>query len=238
MLPLQLDCIFFDLDNTLLDHDTAEHLGFNDTFIAHSLCTPNQLPELFSIYKVINDALWQQLREGKTTAHQIRTERFYQLLLQCFDFGKAYSTQLAEDLGEYYLESYERHWQLFPYATEVLQHAKQTVGKVGIITNGFTQQAKRKFRRFNFSGLVDSMIVSSEVGIAKPDKQIFDIALESVSVPNSKNAMFVGDHYDVDILGAKNAGWQTVWFSPTHQHQTTLEADYTINSLHQLIELL
>jgi len=229
------ECIFFDLDNTLLDHSSAEILGLQDTFMQYQLCNELELPMLLEKYKLINDRLWQQLREGTITATDIRTKRFYQLLLQEFDYGKSYAIQLAEDLGTYYLESYERHWQLYPFAYEVLEEAKKRIGVVGIITNGFTQQAKRKMNRFNLHDVIDSLIISSEVGVAKPDKRIFDIALQSVNINSPASAVYIGDHYEVDIVGAKSSGWKTIWFNPHEFSFDNPQQDFQVTTLKEII---
>ncbi len=61
--------------------------------------------------------------------------------------------------------------------------------------------------------LVDFMVTSEEVGVAKPAAEIFEAALERGSAEPGE-AVMIGDSWDVDILGAQSAGIRPVWFNP------------------------
>ncbi|HXG64093.1 MAG TPA: HAD-IA family hydrolase, partial [Blastocatellia bacterium] len=67
----------------------------------------------------------------------------------------------------------------------------------------------------------DFFIDSFLVGVEKPDRRIFHIALEKAGV-SAQEAAYVGDLYSVDVLGARQAGLLPVLYDP---YQLNPEAD-------------
>ena len=116
---------------------------------------------------------------------------------------------------EYYpfLKSYKKHFE------------------VGIITNGSTQRQKAKIINTNLNNYFDTIIISEEVGFSKPDKRIFELALNKLNV-QSENILFVGDDLEKDIAGPQNANIKGVWFNPQKIKNTTKIQPYAeINTL-------
>lgn len=88
--------------------------------------------------------------------------------------------------------------------------------RLGLITNGPTWAQRPKIERLGLAGYMDVLIVSEEVGVAKPDPAIFAIALERLGVQPSE-ALFVGDSPEFDLRGAAAAGVPFVWMNPRHE---------------------
>ena len=61
------------------------------------------------------------------------------------------------------------------------------------------------------------VIDSGEVGVEKPDPRIFQIALERMGV-SAADALYVGDLYEVDVVGARAAGLDVVLLDPSGEH--------------------
>ncbi len=107
--------------------------------------------------------------------------------------------------------------------------------KVAIITNGSTQRQKDKIINTNLDSCFDIVIISDEVGYSKPDKHIFELALNKLDV-QPETALFVGDNIEKDIGGCQNANIKGVWFNPRMIRNDTLIKPYTeINSLDELL---
>ncbi len=111
--------------------------------------------------------------------------------------------------------------------------------KMGIITNGFTSLQQTRLERTGFSNHFDLLIISEEVGVAKPDRQIFDYALEQAGHPDPSRVLMVGDTAESDIRGGMNAGWATCWLN-AHQRALPegITPDWTVTSLPELERLL
>jgi putative hydrolase of the HAD superfamily len=82
----------------------------------------------------------------------------------------------------------------------------------------------------------DAVLISEAEGISKPLPAIFHRALKRLS-KKPMQAVFVGDHPDVDIMGAKRAGIRTIWRrDPTISR--SVEADAIIEDLRELLPLV
>jgi putative hydrolase of the HAD superfamily len=111
--------------------------------------------------------------------------------------------------------------------------------RLGLITNGPSTMQRRKIERFGLGNYLDLLIVSEEVGFAKPNPAIFALALEQIGVGPAE-ALFVGDSPEHDLRGASAAGMDFIWMNPRHEQ---LPADLeppraTIERLAQLLEVL
>jgi putative hydrolase of the HAD superfamily len=104
-------------------------------------------------------------------------------------------------------------------AAEALLEALRSRGiKTGVILNSWPDPGRvlrGDIERAGLTGLLDTIVISSEVGMRKPDPGIFRLALDELGV-EPHDAMFVGDRLETDVQGAANLGMTTVqalWFN-------------------------
>ena len=104
-------------------------------------------------------------------------------------------------------------------AAQALLEALRSRGiKTGVILNSWPDPGRvlrGDIERAGLTGLLDTIVISSEVGMRKPDLGIFRLALEQLGV-EPHEAMFVGDRLETDVQGAANLGMTTVqalWFN-------------------------
>jgi putative hydrolase of the HAD superfamily len=225
--------IFFDLDNTLWDFDR------NSAEVLHELFHKYNLEDLgvptFEIfldkYKSRNEMMWEQYRLGKIDKITLRDKRFS---LTFWDLGL--DAELApRELSEEYIKISPTKTWLFPHAHEVLTFLKEKY-TLHIITNGFEEAQSIKLKAADLAKYFSNIIISEHTGYRKPDIRIFNYASESAQAEN-KNCVMIGDGLIVDILGAQEAGWDTVYFNPAkvpHSEKPT----YEISSLDKLVEIL
>ena len=85
---------------------------------------------------------------------------------------------------------------------------------MGIITNGPGAHQMRKVKALGLEKWFDKdrIFISGEVGCAKPDVEIFRLVQEKTGV-QAGEAVFVGDAFPIDVVGAKGAGWRSVWIN-------------------------
>lgn len=93
--------------------------------------------------------------------------------------------------------------------------------RLGLVTNGPSWSQRPKIERFDLASYMHAIVVSEEAGVAKPDPQIFHIALNALAVAPGE-ALFVGDSPENDLRGAAQAGMPAIW---VNRHGTTLPAD-------------
>ena len=203
--------LFFDLDDTLVDHHAAEEAAHRAT---HA-----QLPGVFggvpfsewlARYRRNNLALWALYGQGEIDRHELTRRRFAEPLDE-LDLDPAQ----GETVGSTYLAFYARHWQLVEGAEEILEFAARH-GVVGILSNGLKEQQWAKIRTFGLDRWVTHVVLSEEVGAMKPARAIFDAAWKAAGDGDVRK-VYVGDSWETDVLGAKAAGWFPVFFD-RHGH--------------------
>ena len=115
---------------------------------------------------------------------------------------------------------------------------------MGLVSNYPCGRAlRRSLSRSGIAGLLDPVVISGEVGYVKPHVSLFEVALESLSVP-AERVLFVGDRWDMDMVGAHQAGMVTchhVGFTTDRDlddRYRTYRPDFTINHLSELENIL
>ena len=81
------------------------------------------------------------------------------------------------------------------------------VHPTGILTNGAGRVQRRKVEAHGLDEIVDAVVVSNDVGVRKPDPGIFAVA--AARLPADEH-LYIGDTFEEDILGARDAGWRAI----------------------------
>lgn len=225
--------IFFDLDNTLWDFETNSRETLLLLFEKHSLHKLG-IPsfEFFhEKYMERNILLWEQYRMNKIDKETLRGKRFE---FTFWDMGLD-PESVPKGLSQDYSHAGPRASKLFPQAKETLHYLSEKY-KLHILSNGFEETQHTKLRSSGIHHFFENIITSDGAGYRKPDVKIFEHALEAASAKSDESIM-VGDGLEVDIAGARNAGWDTVFFNPLKlEHQQ--EVTYEIRSLEELKSFL
>jgi FMN phosphatase YigB (HAD superfamily) len=107
------------------------------------------------------------------------------------------------------------------------------------MTNGFADVQHARIRRLGLEGVFDHVIISEEVGVAKPDPGVFDIAFERMGNPDKARVLMVGDSLSSDIVGGFHYGIDTCWFNPDGLANLTGNIPtYEIRHIHELLGFL
>ena len=81
------------------------------------------------------------------------------------------------------------------------------------VRNGLPDVQYTKLDTLGITELFKCIVLSEELGIAKPDARIFLWALEQTGLA-PEESLYVGDSFDHDVVGAINAGMSVCWFNP------------------------
>ena len=104
----------------------------------------------------------------------------------------------------------------------------------GLITNGIGEVQRARVERCDLERYFDTIIISGEVGMAKPGTGIFDLAFAALGEPKRTSALMVGDSLTSDIQGGINAGIDTCWYAPQASDEAAV-ATFTITDLSELV---
>jgi HAD superfamily hydrolase (TIGR01662 family) len=125
---------------------------------------------------------------------------------------------------------------LFPDVAHTLSALRSAGLRLGLITNGSVSMQSRKLECLSLSSSFDTILISAAEGISKPDPEIFQRALERLEA-NAPESVFVGDHPEVDISGARSAGMRAIWRRDSTVSRV-VETDATIDEVHDLLDML
>ena len=145
---------------------------------------------------------------------------------------------IAADLLVEYQAIYPRYAVLSPGATETLVALRGRGLKTGIVTNGSAVVQNGKIDATGLRPLLDIVLVSEAEGLRKPDRRIFELALQRLNL-TAHEVIFVGDNPAADVDGARAAGLLAVWYHCTTGWPAELAPPaYTITALAEIDALV
>jgi HAD superfamily hydrolase (TIGR01549 family) len=171
--------------------------------------------------------------------HQAIAEKVYIEKLPAFLRSQGVDDeQLIQSAHELFGRDWFGRLVLFDDAVHTLEALRPRF-KLGLVTNGPSRTQRPKIEQFRLIDYLDLLIVSEEVGVAKPDPAIFAIALEQLGVAASE-ALFVGDSPEFDLRGAAAAGIPFIWMNPRGERlpDDVLQPVAVIERLTELLPLL
>ncbi len=226
--------LFFDLDHTLWDFETNSKEVLHELFITYRL--PEMVTEdfdgFFTAYSFHNKRLWDRYHHGFIKQDELKWKRMWHALLE-FKIG---DEKLAKQLSTSFLELLPQKTALFPYTFEILEYLTKKEYKLHLITNGFEKTQWAKISNANIAQYFTEIITSESANSLKPKKEIFDYAITKCGTACCDSIM-IGDNLDADILGAMNAGLDTVFVNHIGE-QTDVKPTYTIYHLKELEDIL
>lgn len=138
-----------------------------------------------------------------------------------------------------HMEALASTMALPPGNRRVLEWAKGRY-RLGLVSNfDHHPTAYRLLEDHGIKGFFEVIVISSEVGYRKPGPMIFQIALDRLRV-GPERALFVGDSFEIDVVGAKGVGMDVVWLNKEGKELGggMPTPDFTIANLEDLIRLL
>lgn len=225
--------LFFDLDRTLWDMERNAHETLAELFHRYGLQERGieSAPVFIGHYNRYNDLLWDRYRRKLIDKATLRALRFKQSLAH---FG-IHDDALAAQFDHDYIAEAPQKKNLIPGAIELLDALRNDF-KLHIITNGFPEVQQHKLSHCGLQPYFDVIVTSEGCGYSKPDKRIFRHALKKAKATEAESLM-IGDDLHVDIVGAREAGIDQVFFNPAkgpHEEKVT----YEIAALNELLQLL
>jgi 2-haloacid dehalogenase len=221
--------LLFDADGTLFDYDRAERTALEQALAQIGISLE---PGHLAAYRRINQALWQGVEKGETRPGDVKVRRF-ELLLEAIRV--AYSPVA---LSAAYLECLANCSELVEGAEEVLG-ARHKKYRIAILTNGLTVVQRGRLARSVIRHHVSDLIISEEIGAAKPAREFFDTAFARSGHPSKREVLMIGDGWASDIQGAVQYGIDACWYNPGRMPRpATTEITREIASLRELTDWL
>ncbi len=211
-----IKAIIFDLDNTLIDRQKA----FKEMLI-------RKFSSLFDDKKLIKSMVEDIIKwDDNGTVERIIV---FKKWASKYDVTCITPEQLDKDWSN------ESGTVAFLYddVKDTLIKLKEKY-KLAILTNGNVASQRRKLNTINIYDLLDFSLVSSEYIVKKPDKQIFEYTAKQLGL-NTNECVYVGDNYNIDVLGSRNAGMTPIYVSRKNEIHNDVT---TIKQISELLNIL
>ena len=228
--------LFLDFDDTLYDTHGNAVIALGELFEALQLGQYFPQPDLFyDEYWKANIDLWTRYSKGEITRDYLIVERFRKPL--SFGEGLEPTEEYCLEASDIFLDFCSNKPGLVEGARELVDYLKAKGYKMHICSNGFHEVQYKKLRACGLYDSFDTIILSEDAGANKPSQQFFDYALK-LSGAKKETTLMIGDNFNTDILGAKQAGFDTAYFNRFPEYPAPEPVTFEVTALHQLMEIL
>lgn len=225
--------LFIDLDDTIYDFSAASEESFRETYDLLQYCRFfDSFEHYMSIYKPHNLELWRIYGEGKITKEELNRRRYnYPLEVVGIDNPELAATFCREALSRIPTKG-----PLMPGAIELLEYLRPKY-RMFILSNGFKELQSRKMQAAGIDKYFDRLILSEDIGVNKPNRELYDYALQETG-SKLEESLMIGDMFDTDIVGASNIGMEQIYYNPKEKQGHPFAPTYEVKHLLQIKEIL
>ena len=204
--------ILFDLDDTLADSSGVDETIWEHVIEAIVEHVPDvDRAELRDRYLDVLEEHYAPLAVGRIDFLTFRRNRLAAALEPWGD--------VSDELFERYMREKGRiadEMRPFPDAIATVRALRAQGIRVGVLTNGPSDFQRRKLEVSGLGPELDAIAISGELGVAKPEREAFELALALLGTTSAETAM-VGDSLENDVAGALAAGFAAVVWMPRRQ---------------------
>jgi putative hydrolase of the HAD superfamily len=131
-----------------------------------------------------------------------------------------------------------RRLGLYPHVREVLDVLRERY-RLALVTDAQSAYTRGELHKVGLLDYFDPIVISGDHGYRKPDRRLFQFALDGMGVA-AENALYVGNDMHRDIFGAREAGMPTVMFESGQGKSAYLDCvpDYRITDFRDLLKIL
>ena len=205
------EAILFDLDDTILADDAVNEKAWG-------IVLEKPIPEA---RKLDIARLWAAIRQAgdwyygdperlRRARLDLRTARREVVTMALSSIG-VNDRRLARELADSYGEEKEKAIFVHPGAIETISHLWKEGIPMALLTNGNSERQRKKIERFELARFFDHILIEGELGMGKPDEQIFRRALELLGVVHPSQTWMVGDGLETDVRPAQKLGIYAIW---------------------------
>lgn len=192
--------------------------------------------EFFDLYEPHNVWLWDEYGNGRVTKDYLEFDRmFFPLTRAPRPWPVDKAMEVAKQMREEHLRLTTRFFSLLPDAAEVVRKLASHFPLV-IVSNGFVEVQYEKIRRSGLADCFAYVVLSEEVGVSKPQPDIFRVALAKGGW-QAEEVLMIGDSWSSDIQGAINAGIDQLWITSEPETPDRCPT-YRCSSLREVLNML
>jgi putative hydrolase of the HAD superfamily len=231
--------IFFDLDDTLLNHTGNLESSWEPVLARAAEMIPGLEPaELREAIRVFAEDYWSDAdrhREGRLNLRAAR-QRVVSGALEAMGHDPA----LGAELGNLYHDLRESGYDLLPGAIETLEAFRDAGVRLALITNGEALLQRSKLERFDLARHFDHIQIEEEFGHGKPDERAYRHALDTLDL-EPRDVWMVGDNLEWEIAAPQRLGIFSIWVDRSGTgipYNPEVKPDRVVTSVRELLDCL
>jgi len=227
--------LFIDFDDTLYDTHGNAVIALSETFDCFHLDQYFSDPQVFfDAYWTANIDLWTRYAKGEITRDYLIVERFRRPL--SVGKGLEVTEKLCLEMSDKFLDFCASKPGVIDGAYELMDYLKRQGYRMHMCSNGFHEVQYKKLAACGLRDYFDTIILSEDAGVNKPSPLYFDYALK-VSGANKETTLMIGDNLQSDIIGAHNAGLDTILFNRWNDNPSSIPT-HTVVTLREIMGIL
>ncbi|WP_121661841.1 HAD family hydrolase [Metabacillus litoralis] len=229
-----MDTIIFDVDDTLYDQLKPFKNAFTSNF---KHLTDISIEKLYISSRKHSERLFDKSEAGTVSLLELHT---YRIMAAC----KEFEIEINENEAITFQRTYEEEQKkitLYPEIERLLELLSHKGKQLGILTNGPHQHQLMKINQLGLTRWIpeEHIFISGAIGSAKPALLAFE-TVEKKLLLNKNHTVYIGDSFDNDVIGAKKAGWYSIWMN--HRKKdiplSSIQPDKIIHTPKELLDLM
>jgi putative hydrolase of the HAD superfamily len=241
---MDIRAVAFDVNGTLVRILTDEAMEQIFRSAAHFLTYQGIDVHRHQVRELYFGTLREQQRTSPEEHPEYDAVRIWRSIIEgnATDFTRALPAGKLEQMPLFLAEMSSgisrRRLRLYPHVREVLDVLRERY-PLALVTDAQSAYARGELHKVGLLDYFDPIVISGDYGYRKPDRRLFQLALDEMGVA-AENAVYVGNDTHRDIFGAREAGMTTVLFESDQGTSAYLDCvpNYRITDLRDLLKIL